>query len=144
MVKVRIFSDRQHDTLSQICASSLRLSTKENLYIYEDHHFFEGLYPPFVWEQIENIEWLGLLIAFTGVKNLYLSKEIFATYRACSARAHREKNNGSVARSKNVLMEGFQSESVPEGIVQFIFARQLTNQPVAISAWHRKSSRKRS
>ena len=63
---------------------------------------------------------------------------ISTTYRACSSRAHWGKDSRSVARSANVLLEGFQvSEPVQEGISHLISARQLTNHIIAVSLWDR-------
>ena len=42
----------------------------ENLYIYEDPNS-----PPDWKDDIEKVEWLDLLLAFTAVKNLYPSKQ---------------------------------------------------------------------
>ena len=61
----------QLSSLAQICTSSLPLpSTTENLYIYE------RLRSKLSWEDgILNTEWLELLLPFTAVKDLYLSKQ---------------------------------------------------------------------
>ncbi len=41
---------------------------------------------------------------------------------------------------QNLFLEGFQpSESVEEGIGRFISGRQLTNHPVTVSSWDKKS-----
>ena len=80
MVNVSILcqvSDWQLSSLTQICNLSLHpLLTTENLYIEE------FLLSPSNWkDDIENSEWLDLLLPFTAVKNLYLSKKI-ATHLA--------------------------------------------------------------
>jgi hypothetical protein len=125
MVEVKILcqvSDWQLSSLAQTCTSSLRpLLTMENLYIDED------LFLPLNWkDDIENTEWLDLLLPFTAVKNLYLSGDF--TPRIAPA-------------LQNVLLEGFRPlEPVQEGIAQFISARQLTSCPVTISVWERNRS----
>ena len=137
MVEVVILcqvSGWQLSSLAQICTLSLRLLlTTENLYIYEDPNS-----PPDWNDNIENTEWLDLLLTFTAVKNLYLSKQ-FAPY---IARALKELTGGRTTEVlpalQNILLEGFQpSETVQEGILQFISARQPTNHPVGISGWDR-------
>jgi hypothetical protein len=134
MVEVKILclvSDWQLSSLAQICTLSLHLFlTMENLYIHED------LYAPPNWKDgIENTEWLDLLLPFTAVKNLYLSKQ----FSSRIAPALQELTGGRtdvLPALQNVLLEGFQpSEPVQEGVAQFISARQLTNHPVAISVW---------
>jgi len=104
----------------------------ENLYIDGD------LTSPFLWE---NTKWLDLLLPFTAVKNLYLSKQ----FAPPIAPTLQELTGGRTAEVlpalQNVLLEGFQpSEPVQNGIMQFISARQLTNHPVAISVWDRDTA----
>ena len=70
--------DWQLSSIEQVCNSSLHhLSTVEDLYIKKHQ------YSQLVWKNdaIENTLWLQLLITFTVVKNLYLSKEFGARYR---------------------------------------------------------------
>ena len=137
MVQVKILcrvSDWQLSSLAQICTLSLHFFlTMENLYIHENR------YSPDNWtDDIENSEWLDLLLPFTAVKNLYVSKQ----FTPHIARALQEPTGGRTTEVlpalQNVLLEGFQpSEPVHEGIRQFVSARQLSSRPVAISAWER-------
>jgi len=111
------------------------LSTKENLFIHEPAN------SQLDWNDgIENIELLELLLPFTAVKNLYLSKQ----FAPRIAHALQELTGGRtevLPTLQNLYLERFQpSESVEEGIAQFISARQLTNHPVAISVWDRGDS----
>jgi hypothetical protein len=126
--------DWQLSSMAQICTMSLPyLSTTENLFIYEPAH------SQLDWKDgIENIEWLELLLPFTAVKNLYLSEQ----FAPRIAPALQETTGGGttevLSTLQNLYLEGFQpSESVQEGIAQFISARQLTSHPVAISVWDR-------
>ena len=126
--------DWQLSSLAQICTTSLPLlSTTENLFIYEQGDSL------FDWKDgIENIEWLELLLLFTAVKNLYLSKQ----FAPSIARALQEMTGGGttgvLSALQNLYLEGFQpSESVEEGIERFISARQLANHPVVIFVWDR-------
>jgi hypothetical protein len=126
----------------RILSESLRLlSTIENLYVYEDRYSSPS------WKgDIENTEWLDPLLPYTAVKNLYLvSKRL--TPRI--ALALQERTGGRTTELlpalQNVLLEEFPPlESVQKScqkciIARFVSARQLTNSPVAISAWHRNS-----
>jgi hypothetical protein len=65
--------DWQLSSLVQICTLSLHpFLTMGNLYIHED------LYSPPKWmDDIENTEWLDLLLPYTAVKNLYLSRQFW-------------------------------------------------------------------
>ena len=127
--------DWQLSALAQVCTSSLPLlSNTENLYIRE-HLQID-------WKDgIENTEWLELLLPFTAVKNLYLSKQ-FAPRIAPALQEGRTTE--VLSNLQNLNLEGYQSsESVQEGIAQFISARQLTNRPVAISTWERQPEQER-
>jgi hypothetical protein len=134
MVEVNFFSDRQLSSLAQICTLSLGpLLTIGNLYI--DGSLQSPLARK---DNIENTKWLDLLLPFTAVKNLYLSK----LFSPGIALALQELTGGRTIEVlpalQNVLLERFQpSEPVQGGIVQFVSARQLTNHPVAISVWDR-------
>jgi hypothetical protein len=133
-------SDWQLSSLAQICTFSLHLFlTMENLYIYED------LYSPPNWkDDIENTEWLDLLLPFTAVKNLYLSKQFSPRIAPALLELTGGRATEVLPALQNVLLEVFQqSEPFQEGIAQFISVRRLTNHPVAISTWDRDSMRDR-
>ena len=127
----------QLSSLAQICTSLLPLlSTMESLYIYEPVKlgWKDGI-------DTEKTEWLELLLPFMAVKNLYLSKQ----FAPRIAPALQEITGGGttevLSTLQNLYLEGFQSsESVQEGIAQFISARQLTSRPVFISNWERYGS----
>jgi hypothetical protein len=139
---------RQLLTLAKICTLPLRLLlTMENLYIDGKES------SPLVWRgenEIENTEWLDLLLPFTAVKNLYLSKLISPRI----ARALQEHTGGGTTEVLPALQNVFLEESQPseqkpvqERIARFISARQLTaltNHPVAVSVWDRDSVGNRS
>ena len=124
--------------LAQICTLSLRLLlTMENLYIHEE------LYSSPDWkDDIENREWLDLLLPFTAVKNLYLSKRFAPRIAPALQELTGVRTTEVLPLLQNVFLEGFRrSEPIQEGIAQFISARQLTNHPIAVSLWDRYSSR---
>jgi hypothetical protein len=125
----------QLSSLAQICTSSLPLlSTTENLYIHE--HSQSQL----DWKDgIESTEWLELLLPFTAVKDLSISKQ----FAPLIAHALQELAVGRITEVlptlENLFLEGFQpSEPVHKGITQFVSARQLTNLPVTVSVWERE------
>ena len=139
MVQVRILCevlDWQVSSLAQICTLSLHFfSTMETLYIHGDPRL-----PLNLKDDIEDAEWLDLLLPFKAVKNLYLSKQ----FSPHIARVLQELTGGRTTEVlpalQNILLEGFQpTEPVHKGIVQFISARQLSNLPVRISEWERDS-----
>ena len=137
MVEVQIICgkpDRQLSCMAQICTLALHpLLTMDNLY-------FEGdqLIPLLLSDGIENTNWLDLLLPFTAVKNLYLSKAFWPHIAPALQELTGGRTTEVLPALENVLLEGFQpSEAVQEGIGEFISARQLINRPVAISAWDR-------
>ena len=126
--------DWQLSSLAQICTTSLPLlSTTENLFIYEAYD------SQLDWKDgIENIEWLELLLPFTAVKNLYLSKQFALRIAPVLQEMTVGGTTEVLSTLQNLYLEGFRpSESVQEGIERFVSARQLANRPVAISVWER-------
>ena len=129
--------DWQLSSIEQVCNSTLHpLFTVEHLYI--EHRFSE-----LVWKNdaIENTLWLELLLPFTAVKNLYLSKEFVPGVAA----ALRELVEGRITyilpSFQNIFVEGLESSSPSqENVEQFVAARQLTSHPVAISDWKKGSN----
>ena len=116
----------------RICTLLLRrlLLTTENLYIgghpYSQHYY----------NNHNNTEWLDLLLPFTAVKNLYLSKLFSTRIALVLQELTGERTTEVLPALQNVFLEGFQpSEPVEEGIARFISARQLINHPVSISVW---------
>jgi hypothetical protein len=71
----RVKPDRQLSSVAQVCNSLPPSSTVEDLYI--ERRPTELGHSQVVWKNdaIENTQWLRLLLPFTAVKNLYLSKE---------------------------------------------------------------------
>ena len=114
------------------------LLTMENLYIDGKES------SPLVWrgeDEIKNTEWLDLLLPFTAVKNLYLSKLILPSIALALQELTEGRTTEVLPALENVFLEGVQpSEPVQERIARFISARQLTaltNHPVAVSVWDR-------
>ena len=127
-------SDWQLSSLAQICAASLPLlSTTDHLFICEAGNSVLD------WKDgIENIEWRDLLLPFTALKNLYLSKQFAPRISPVLQEITEVGTTELLSSLQNLYLEGFQpSESVEKGIERFISARQLANRPVAISVWDR-------
>jgi hypothetical protein len=124
--------DWQLSSIEQICNSSLHpLSTVEGLYI--DHE-----YSHLVWKNdaIENTLWLELLLPFTAVKNLYLSKEFSPGIAAGLQELVGGRITEVLPSLQNIFVEGLEpSGPFQENIGQFVAARQLSVHPIAISVW---------
>ena len=126
--------DWQLSAIEQVCSSSLHhLSTVADLYI--EHQYSR----PF-WDNdaIENALWLELLLPFTAVQNLYLSK-IFAQFIAATLQ---ELVGGRITEVLPSLQNIFVEELEPSGpfqksIGQFVAARQLSGHSVVVSDWDR-------
>jgi hypothetical protein len=124
--------DRQLSSIGQVCNSSSNpLLTVEDLY-------FEHQYQQLVWmnDAIENTLWLQLLLPFTAVKNLFLSKE----FAPGIATALQELVGGRITEVlpslQNIFVEGLEpSGPFQENIAQFVAARQLSDHTITISDW---------
>ncbi len=126
----------QLSSVAQVCNSLYHpLSRAEKLYI-------EHRYSQLVWKNdaIENSLWLELLLPFTAVKDLYLSKE----FAPGIAAALQELVGGRITEVLPNLENIFVKELEPSGpfsgpfrenIREFIAARQLSGHPIAISSW---------
>ena len=133
--------DWQLSFIEQVCNSSLpRPSTVEDLYIERRLDFSQ-----LVWKNdaIENTQWLQLLLPFTAVKNLYLSKEFAPGIVA----ALQELVGSIIAEVLPGLQDVFVEALEPSGplqdkIGQFVAARRLSDHPVAISEWDKDSNMK--
>ena len=126
--------DWQLSSVAQICTtSSPLLSTTENLFINESAD------SQLDWnDRVENIVWLDLLLPFTAVKNLYLSRQFVPRVAHALQEMTEGRTTEMLSTLQNLYLEGFQpSESVHEGIERFISARRSSNHPVAISVWDR-------
>jgi len=127
--------DWQLSSIEQFCSSSLHpLSTVEELY-------FESHSSALVWENdaTESTLWLGVLLPFTAVRNLYLSKK-FAP--AIGAPALQELIGARITEVLPSLRNIFVEDVDPSGyrsfeknVGQFVAARQLSDHPVAISLY---------
>jgi hypothetical protein len=121
--------DWQLSSIEQVCNALWQiLSTVEDLYI--QHNYSE-----LVWKDdaVENTLWLQLLLPFTAVKNLYLSKECAPSIAA----ALQELDGGRITEVlptlRNIRLEA--SASFQEKVGRFVAARQLSNHTITISDW---------
>jgi hypothetical protein len=129
--------DWQLSSIEQVCNSSLHpLSTVEVLYI-------EHEYSQLVWKNdaIENTLWLQLLLPFTAVKDLYLSKEFAPGIAAALQDLVGARITDVLPSLQNVFMEGLEpSGPLQENIGRFVAARLLSDRPITISAWDKDSN----
>jgi hypothetical protein len=128
--------DWQLSAMEQVCRFSLlALSTVEDFYI-EDNHL------ELVWKDdaIEDTLWLELLLPFTKVKDLYISKK-FAPGIAAALRELVGMTE-VLPGLQNIFVEDLEpSGPFQENIGDFVAARQLSGHPIAISRWKRVSLR---
>jgi hypothetical protein len=128
--------DWQLSSIEQVCNSSLHpLSTVEDLYI-------EHEYSQLVWKNdaIENTLWLQLLLPFTVVKNLYLSKEFAPGIAITLQELVGDRITEVLPNLQNIFVEGLESSGpLQENIGQFVTARQLSGHPVTVSDWDKDS-----
>jgi hypothetical protein len=119
--------DRHLSSVAQVFNPLHPLSTVEDLHIWDD---IDG-YP--LVDATENTLWLQLLLPFTMVKNLYLSKGFAPSIVAALVGGRKIEVLPSL---QNIFMEGLKpSGSLQENIGQFVAARQLSDHPIAVSNW---------
>jgi hypothetical protein len=135
--------DWRLSSIEQVCNSFLHpLSTVEDLYI-------EHKYRQLVWKNdaIENTLWLQLLLPFTAVKNLYLSKEFAPGISATLQELIGGRITEVLPTLQNILVEALEglepSGPFQENIGQFVAARQLSDHPIVISVWYKDLNMKR-
>ena len=127
-------SDWQLSSLAQLCNSSLPpLSTVEHLFIHKPQHL------QLDWQDdIDITQWLELLHPFIAVKNLYLSKDFVPHIASSLQEIVRGRMADVLPILQNLSLEELRpSESVHEGIGEFVAARQLSGHPIAVSCWKR-------
>jgi hypothetical protein len=129
--------DWQLSSIEQVCNSSLHpLSTAGDLYI-ERTYSRMGL----AWEDytVENTLWLRLLLPFTAVKNLYLSREFTQGIAAALQELVGDRIMEVLPSLQNIFVEMLEpSGPFQKNIEQFIAARQLSDHPIAISSWSKQ------
>ena len=125
--------DWQVSSLAQICTSSAPLfSTVELLHIGID-----GFFSLPRWEDdIENGQWLDLLLPFTIVKNLYLSWKIASRIISALEELIGESVISVLPALESLFVERLNlSGPVQEAIWPFVAARRLASRPIAVSLW---------
>jgi hypothetical protein len=124
--------DQQLSSVAQVCnSSSPPFSTVEDLYIERRLGYSQQ-----VWKNdaIEGTLWLEVLLTFTAVKNLYLSKEFTPGIAAALRELVGARITEVLPSLQNIVVEGVAPlGSVQEYFGQFVTARQLSGHPVAIS-----------
>ena len=126
--------DWQLSSLAQFCSSSFPqslISPVEYLYI---KRIFQELH----WQDdIENSQWLEVLRPFTGVKELYVSREFVPRITPVLKELVEVGATEVLLPALQIL---FLDEPLPSGpvqkiIEQFAAARQLASHPIALSIW---------
>ena len=129
--------DWQLSSIEQVCNSSLApLSMVEDFYI--EHRYWQTGWKD---DAIENTLWLQLLLPFTAVKNLHLSKESAPRIVAALQELIGGRITEVLPSLQNIFVEGLESSGpFQEDIGRFVAARRLSGRPIAISYWNNASS----
>jgi hypothetical protein len=129
--------DWQLSSIEQVCDASLHpLSTVENLYI--EHEYSE-----LVWKDDAVVDtlWSELLLPFTAVKNLYLSKDFAPGIAAALQELIGSRIMEALPSLQNIFVEALEpSGPFQKNIEQFSATRQLSNHPISISDWPKEES----
>jgi hypothetical protein len=126
--------DWQLSSIEQVCNFSLHpISMVEDLYIERQYSQLVGKN-----DGIENTLWLELLLPFTAVKNLYLSKKFAPGIAATLEELVGSRITEVLPRLQNIFVEGLEpSGPFRKNIGRFVAARQLSGHPIAISDWRK-------
>jgi hypothetical protein len=118
--------------IGQVCNSLHPLPAVEDLYIEHDDQLASS-------QDIDAIEstlWLDLLLQFTAVKNLYLSKEFAPGIAGTLQELVGDRITEVLPSLQNIFMEGLEpSGPLQENIEHFVAARQLSGHPISVSVW---------
>jgi hypothetical protein len=127
-------SGRRLSTLARVWTSfSPLLSNLDNFYIHED-----GYVQPHWQDNIENNQWLELLLPLTAVESLYVSKEFVPSIAAALQELVRERMTEVLPTLRNLFLEElWRLGPARESIGLFIAARQLIGRPIALSLWRK-------
>jgi len=126
--------DRQVSSIAQACNSSL-LPLSMVVVLTIEHKYYPRLSNI---DAVENTAWLGLLLPFTAVKNLYLGEH----FAPGIAAALQDLVGARIAEVLPSLQNIFVDKLRPSGrfqdnIREFVAARRLSGHPVAISLWNK-------
>jgi hypothetical protein len=132
-------ADWQLSSLAQLCSSffpPVLIPAVECLFIIEDG------FPRQRWRDIECSQWLEVFHPFTGLKDLYISRE-FAPRIAPALQGLVGESVTEVLPALQTLFleETLRPEPVQEAFEKFVAARQLAGHPISVSRWERKSKR---
>jgi hypothetical protein len=125
--------DWQLSSIEQVCNSYLHtLSTAEDLYI-----IYQSRQPVWKDDAIDNTLWAQLLLPFTAVKNLYLSKQFARGIAAALQELVGGRITEVLPRLQKIFVESLNSSGFRENTGQFVAARKLSGHPIAITVWRR-------
>ena len=123
--------DWQLSSIEQVCNFLPTFSMVEDLYIKHQ-------YSKLVWKDdaIENSLWLEVLLPFTAVKYLYLSKESAPGIAAALQELVGGRMTEVLPGLRKIFVVGLaESGFFRENLEQFVAARQLSDRPISISVW---------
>jgi hypothetical protein len=126
--------DWQVSSLEQPCASFIpSIFAPEDLYIYQ----VQDSKPDWK-DNVDNLQWLVLLLPFAAVKNLHLCKEFTPRIAPVLEELIGARTTEVLPALQNIYLEELQqSGPVQGGIGTFVAARQLSGHPVTVSRWER-------
>jgi len=123
--------ESQLSSLAQACSFLPPLPSLEQLGIYK---YKSDPWPSRWQNEAENTHWMGLLRPCITVKDLVLNEPVVLYVASALQDLVGERVREDLPALQNIFLEGFRSSGpVPEGIVKFIAARELSSRPVIVN-----------
>jgi hypothetical protein len=134
--------DLQHLSLVQVCTSSFPqafISTVKHLYVLESREYQE-----YEWKydaedlanNVQNAQWLQLLLPFIAVKDFYISERIVPLIAPALRELVGERVTEALPALECLFLDGLRASGpVRDVIGPFVAARQLSTHPIAASYW---------
>jgi hypothetical protein len=116
----------------------VRTSPLPSLSTVHDLYMVSGPWPQDWKDNTDYAQWLELLRLFSGVKNIYLSKDLAPCVVPALQDLVDGRTNQVFPALQNIFLEELQeSGPVQEGFGKFVAARQVTSHPITVSRWGR-------
>ena len=122
--------------IAKVCSFLPPVSTVEVLYI---EYYYSDLDSGREDDAIEDALWFNLLLPFSAVKTLHLSRELAPDIAAALRELPEVRTTEVLPRLEDISVEELEpSGPLQKDIGQFVAARSLSDHPITISVWDKR------